>query len=469
MKSIFLSDVTISKVANQKKYHLTFREKLDIAKLLDRLEVSIIELSGMLQPQVDSLLIKSIAALVKNSKIAVPVSLVEDDTKEVWEAVSKACQPRLQVVSPVSAVQMEYLFHKKPAAILEAVTEKVKACHSFTENVEFVAEDATRSDKEFLKTILNAAIEAGASTVTLCDTAGTLLPDEFSGFLKELFAEVPALETVRIGVSCSNELAMADSCAAAALKAGACEVKTTSLPLGLVSLEHLATLLHRRSDMFSSLEGVRITELKKRIRQIETLCLSERNESSPFEDGVQEAPISFTCHDDRNALNRAIESLGYDLNEEDKDQVWKAFLDISSHKEEISARELDAIIASHAMQVPSAYRLESYIINSSSLFGSTAQLKLLYHDKILTGLSGGDGPIDAAFLAIEKITGRHFELDDFQIRSVTEGREAMGETIIRLRFSGKLYSGRGISTDITESGIHAYINALNKIVYEEVE
>ena len=141
--------------------------------------------------------------------------------------------------------------------------------------------------------------------------------------------------------------------------------------------------------------------------------------------------------------------------------------EIARKKEQVSARELDVIVASVAMQVPATYTLDTYVITSGNTISATANLKLLRNDKALCGVSLGDGPIDAAFLAIEQITGHHYELDDFQIQSVTEGREAMGQTIVKLRSSGKVYSGRGISTDIVGSGILAYINALNKIVYEE--
>ena len=172
-----------------------------------------------------------------------------------------------------------------------------------------------------------------------------------------------------------------------------------------------------------------------------------------------------SVHDDTAAIARATAVLGYDLGDEDISKVWEAVKNIG--KERISARELDAIVASAALQVPPTYRVESYMVNAGNLMKSVAQIKLVRDGQALEGVYAGDGPIDAAFVAIEQIIGRHYELDDFQIQSVTEGREAMGETIVKLRSSGKLYSGRGISTDIIGASIHAYVNALNKIVYEE--
>ena len=157
--------------------------------------------------------------------------------------------------------------------------------------------------------------------------------------------------------------------------------------------------------------------------------------------------------------------LGYDLGDEDITKVWEAVKNIG--KEKVSARELDAIVATVALQVPPTYRVDSYMVNAGNMMKSTAQIRMTREDRVLEGVCAGDGPIDAAFIAIEQIIGRHYELDDFQIQSVTEGREAMGETIVKLRSGGRLYSGRGISTDIIGASIHAYVNALNKIVYEE--
>ena len=179
--------------------------------------------------------------------------------------------------------------------------------------------------------------------------------------------------------------------------------------------------------------------------------------------------ISLTVHDDQAAIAKAVETLGYDLSEEDMTKVYQAFCRIAAKKEQVSSKELDAIIASAALQVPPTYKLDSFVITSGNTISSTAHIKLMKNDIPMEGVSIGDGPIDAAFVAIERITGCHYELDDFQLQAVTEGREAMGQTVVKLRSGGKVYSGKGISTDIVAAGIHAYLSALNKIVYEEEE
>ncbi|MBQ0042169.1 MAG: 2-isopropylmalate synthase, partial [Lachnospiraceae bacterium] len=176
-----------------------------------------------------------------------------------------------------------------------------------------------------------------------------------------------------------------------------------------------------------------------------------------------------TIHDDKEAVIKAVNKLGYDLSEDDGDAVFEAFKRIAAKKEKVTSRDLDAIVATNAMQVPSRYKLESYIANTGNKIASMVHVILEDGASIKDGISVGAGPIDAAFLAIEQIIGRHFELDDFQIRAVTEGKEAAGEAIVKLRSEGKVYSGKGLSTDIIGASIRAYLNALNKIVYEEEE
>ena len=235
------------------------------------------------------------------------------------------------------------------------------------------------------------------------------------------------------------------------------------------SLQNVAGILSAREELFGVACSLHTVELKRIVRQIVWMVETKRNKTSPFDDGVQDTAqdLSLALGDDLASVEKACRDLGYDLNPEDAQAVWEAVQDLLRHKEQVGARELDAIIASVALQVPQSYTVESYVINSGSNISAMAHIKLSREGEILEGVALGDGPIDASFLALEKVVNRHYELDDFQIRAVTEGREAMGETVVKLRADGKLYSGRGLSTDIIGSSIRAYINALNKIVYDE--
>ena len=214
-----------------------------------------------------------------------------------------------------------------------------------------------------------------------------------------------------------------------------------------------------------------VEQIRRITGQVEVICRTSGSRKTAFEREAEQADadILLSRHDSIETVMHAAEKLGYDLNSDDQQKVWKSFCQTAEKKETVTLKELEAIIAAEAMQVPPAYHDVRYVINTDNQIGAMARMKLMFHNQEIEGVASGDGAIDAAFNSVEQATGRHFELDDFQIRSVTEGREAMGETIVRLRFEGKLYSGRGISTDIVGAGIMAYINAVNKIVYEEEE
>ena len=466
MKQIKISDVTMKQ--NCEGFTLSFKEKIELSKLLDKLGVSVIELEGIESSRIDTLRIKSIAAAVSSSIIAVPVRLEKESIAETWSALCQAKHPRLQVCAAVSSVQMEYLYHKKPDAMITAISETVKACCELCQDVEFIADDATRSEPAYLCHALKTAIDAGAKTVTLCDTAGTMLPHEFGAFIQNLYTSLPELKDVCVGVSCSNALSMADACAIAAAGQGVQELKAAAYPIDNANLSHVAQILTAKKDSLCADCNIQVTQLSRIMDQIAWMCQSGKGKNTTFGSADQEdSGIYLTTHDDAAAVGKVIAQLGYDLSDEDLSKVYDAFKAIAAKKEKVSSKELDAIVASAAMQVPSTYKLDTYVVTSGNTISATAHIKLTKNDVPMEGVYIGDGPIDAAFSAIEKITGCHYELDDFQLQAVTEGREAMGQTVVKLRAQGKVYSGRGISTDIVGAGIHAYLSALNKIVYEE--
>ena len=470
MRSIFISDITMKQPPSEGGFALSFREKIELAKLLDKLGVPVIETGPIVSRRTDSLLVKSLASAIKNSALAVPLSLTEEDAVETtWNALKEAVHPRLQVVAPVSTVQMEYICHMKPADVKARVAALTAAAKAVCAEVEFVAEDAGRSEKEFLKEIADAAIAAGAGIVTLCDTAGSLLPEEFQQSVKEAREDIP--ERVRLGVRISNELALADACAVAAIRAGADEVKAAACGDFTASLQNLTHILKLKGGEHGVSCAVRDTELGRTVGQIRRICETQRGKAA-FDSAVHDDGNGavLTIHDDLTAVMKVVSGIGYDLSDEDAVKVYEAFTRIASKKDSVGVKELDAIVASAALQVPPTYKVESYVINNGNLIGATSHIRMEKNGQLLDGLAVGDGPVDSSFLAIEQIVGHHYELDDLQVQAVTEGRDSMGETVVRLRApSGKVYSGRGISTDIIGASIRAYVNAVNKIVYEEGE
>ena len=464
MNQTRLSDATMKQISED--FHLSFKERIELAKLLDKLGVDVIELQGIVNARIDSLQIKSIAAAVEDSVIAVPVALNDESVELTWSALKQAKHPRLQVVASTSSVGIEYLFHKKPEAMLEAIRATVAKCASFTKDVEFVAEDATRSDQAFLTAALTAAIGAGATTVTLSDTAGTMLPTELADFIKSQYEALPELRGVTLGVACTDTLSMAGACAIAAAASGAGQIRAAIYPIDIPSLADLARVLAAKSDALGTTSRVRTTQLSRITEQVNWMCQPGKKAALSASEH-EETDLFLTEHDDVAAVTAAVARLGYDLSEDDALKVYNAFLEIAAKKERVGLKELDAIVASSAMQVPSTYKLDTYVITSGNTISATAHIKLTKNGEPVEGVYIGDGSIDAAFQAIENITGHHYELDDFQLQAVTEGREAMGQTIVKLRSGGKVYSGRGISTDIVGAGIGAYLSALNKIIYEE--
>ena len=469
MENIYVSDATLRLESNRTDTAPSFREKLEIARSLDRLRLYGVELPKIENEKADVLLIKSIAAAVRESRLVLPCALTKKGVELAWSAVSAAKKPCLQITVPTSTAQMEYICHKKPDKILLVIEELVSYAKSLCPSVEFCAGDATRSDAEFLGCAVETAIAAGADSVTLCDGSDGMLPDEFGDFLADLYKRAPSLSKVLTGVECTNALDLAAACAMRAVKEGARLIKTSCGDDAPLSLETFAAILRARGMEHGLDSGIAMTELRRTAGQVRWMVSAKRGANTPYDNSVQrqaDENMRLSAASGPAEIAAAVEKLGYELSEEDAAKVYAAFLRIAG-KKSVGEKELDAIVASAALQVPPTYTLESYVINSGNVITATAHIKLLRQGETKQGFGLGDGPIDAAFLAIEQIIGHHYELDDFQIQAVTEGREAMGSALVRLRADGKLYSGKGISTDIIGASIHAYLNALNKIVYEE--
>ncbi|MDO4419915.1 MAG: alpha-isopropylmalate synthase regulatory domain-containing protein [Ruminococcus sp.] len=467
MKQVRISDVTLREGTTHKGATLSFKEKIEIAKLLDKLGADVIEMAAIENTAADTLLLKTLSSLLKKSQLAVVAGTDKDQIEKAFAAVSNAKSKRLIVSLPTSNVRMEYISHSKPAAMLDRIKELVSHACSLCDFVEFEAEDATRSEKDFLAKAVSVALEAGAKAVTICDTASAALPDEIKDIINGLYAAVPALKEVDLGVAIADEMGMANACALAAFKCGASYIKTAVSNTKLNTTEGFVHLIRLRGEQMGIGVGLNVTELSRTATQIKTIAKTRRSDTTPFDNKIGEgASFSVSKDSDISEISKAIKELGYTLSDDDTAKVYEAFL-LTAAKKQVGAKELEAIVASEALQVPPTYKLVSYAVNCSNVIAPTAHIVVEKKGEELCGLSTGDGPIDAALLALEQIVGCHYELDDFQIQAVTEGREAMGEALIKLRFDGVLYSGRGISTDIMGASIKAYLNALNKIVYEE--
>lgn len=460
MKKIEVTDITLKKLAQDRGVSLLFREKTAVAACADTLGADAIELAPIKSVREDSIINKTISQNVKNSAVAIPVGFSEEECVNAWESIKEAKNPRLQVELPVSTVQMEYIYHVKTDKMIAKIAALTKKAKELCADVEFSALDATRADVDFLIQAVKEAVTNGATFVTLCDDAGISLPEEIASLVKKVKENV----NVPVYVQVSNGIGMAVACAVAAVNAGADGLKCVMTEGDALSMSAIANVIKSRGADLKIESALDNTKIYASIEEMLTKINHETYETSSVS---EKNKIILDADSTLSDVANAATILGYDLSDEDNGNVFKALSQVCEKKGTVGAKELEALIASYAMQAPSTYHIESYTTNCSNLTGSMSQVTLRQGDELLLGVSTGDGPIDSVFRAIEQSIGFHYELDDFQIQAVTDGKEALGSAIVRLRNNGKLYSGNGISTDIVAASIRAYINALNKIVFEE--
>ncbi len=467
IKTLFVTDVTLQEYAARRESALSFRESLELAKGLERLQVDAIALPSLCNVKADTLLVRTIANAVRRPVLSLPVGYTEESLAAAWNALSGAAHPQLCVSLPVSTVQMEYICHMKAPKLLETVKTLVAAARALCPNVMFMAEDATRGDLPFVQSVITTAIEAGATSIGVRDSVGAMLPDEFAVWVEGLVNAVPALKEMPFTVQCADDLALAAASTLAAIKAGAGGTAVVAEGVSAPSMKSLARIAADKGTACGFTTTLSVTELQRSLAQLGRILGNRSAAVASTEFTAQEEnTLTLTAQADVTAVSAAVRALGYELTPEDEANVYEEFQRVAQ-KKTVGARELEAIVATAAMQVPPTYKLVSFVINSGNQISATAHIKFEKDGRIIEGVSLGDGPIDAAFLAIERIVGRHYELDDFQIQSITQGREAVGSALVKLREGGQLYSGNGISTDIIGASIRAYVNALNKIAYEE--
>ncbi len=461
MTKINMTDITLKKLAQEREVALLFREKTAIAACADALGVDAIELAPIQSLREDTIIYKTIAQNVQNAVLAIPVGFSVEDVDAAWECVKDAKKPRLQIEVPVSTVQMEYTYHIKADKMLAKIGELTKTAKALCEDVEFSALDATRADKELLISAAKEAVANGAGMITLCDDAGASLPEEIT----ELVEDIKKAVSVPVYVQVSDRINVGVASAIAAIKKGADGLKCAMAGKDVLLTGEICDAIQACSAQIGAEIGLNHTKIHA---SIDDMLHRINHAGYETENAVSEKKKILLDADCTIAqVSQAAQVLGYDLSDADCGNVHKALIQVCEKKDAVGAKELEALIASSAMQAPSTYHLENYTTNSSSLTGSMSQVTLKCDGELMSGVSTGDGPIDSVFRAIEQCIGHHYELDDFQVQAVTEGKEALGSAVVRLRNNGKLYSGNGSSTDIVAASIRAYINALNKIVFEE--
>jgi len=462
MKKLFVTDTTLKLLSKERTQSLLFREKTAIASCADSLGADAVELSYINDIRIDSIIYKTVAQNVKNATIVVPCASSEEGIKAAYECVKTASSFRLLIELPVSTMQMEYTYHLKAEKMLEKIVSLIKSAKLLTSDVEFSALDATRADVDFLIRVAKEAENAGASMITISDEAGEVLPETIG----ELVKAVKEAVGIPVCVNVSDRLGFGLSSAFCAIRNGADGIKTAMSGKD-------ALLMGKLSDAVNAFEkelGVSVLLDKTRVHSsIFELISGLSREEASANTVSDKKKILLDTNSTVKDVEDAARVLGYDLNDNDLTSVRAAMLQVCEKKGAVGRKEFEALIAGYAMQAPSVYHFEGYTTTCSSASKSMSQITLSRGEEAVCGVSIGDGPIDSAFRAIEQCIGHHYELDDFQVQAVTEGKEALGSALVKLRSGGKLYSGNGISTDIVAASIRAYINALNKIVSEEAK
>ena len=457
MQKVKISDMTLCSAK-----HLSFKEKIELVRLLVNCGVNTIELPPLSGKKVDSLFVNTVAPMLNKTALSIAVSS-KQEIDEVADALCKVDNSHIKIEMPFSTAGMEYKLHIKADKIPAFIEETVKYAKTKVKTVEFSVLDATRADEGLLIECAKTAKNAGVDYISLSDTAADLLPDDFAQFA----AKIKTACDVPVYVCCQNSHGMAIAGAVLGIKYGIDGVKTSACE-DITPFGKLAEFLKDNGNTFKVSSDLSYVNVGKLSAQIQRIIDNQSQNDAKTDDVSYDNELSLNENDDIKTVGGVAKKLGYELSPEDLQKVYREFLRVAA-KKPVGAKEIDSIIASVAMQVPETYMLESYIINTGNIVNASAQITLKKGEKPLKGIAIGDGPIDAAFLTIEQIIGRHFELDDFQIQSVTRGHEAVGNTIVKLRSNGKLYSGNGVSTDILGASIRAYLNAVNKIIYEESE
>jgi len=486
MINIKITDISLRESEQAHAARLSFKEKLETAKLLEKLQIDVVETGYVGASPADAVFIRTLASTLESSAVCVPVTLDKQDIGRTWDALSKAKKPRLNIIVPTSAVQMEYAHKIKAEALLPLVGEITAHCAALCPDVEFTSVDSVRSEPEFLAAVLKAAIASGAGTITLCDSVGELLPNELSDFISSVYASVPELRNVSLSLHCRDTLGLASAAALSAVNSGVRQIKVSaSAGAGTLSLEQFLNVIKIRGETLGISSNINATALQRTSSQLAALAgvgvgggigagtgvgkgigagSAGRGSNGAGDDKGEGSGLSEDAGIEE--LRSHIESLGYDVSEDDLERIFAQFKEIARSKKVVD-RDIEALIAETAGQSAPTYKLKNYVINSGNTITATAFIELTKDGAVSRALSAGDGPIDAAFKAAEQIFGAHYELEEFHIQAVTAGREATGDALVKLRHSGKLYSGRGVSTDIVGASIRAYLSAVNKIVYEE--
>ncbi len=479
-------------------------EKLEIARQLERLGVDVIEAGFPIASPGDFEAVRTIAHEIRKPIICGLARAMEKDIDRAYEAVRKARRPRIHVFIATSPIHMKYKLRKAESEILRIVGEMVRYAKKFVDDVEFSPEDAARSEREFLFRVIEKAIAAGATTVNIPDTVGYTTPLEFGDLIRAIHENVPNVGKAVISVHCHNDLGLAVSNSLAAVLNGARQVECTVNGIGEragnASLEEIVMGVKTRKDIYPVYTDINTREIVKASRLVSGLtglvvqpnkavvgANAFRHESGIHQDGILKRRVTYEImdprevgygettlvlgkHSGRHAFSERLKKLGFQLSKQQVERAFEEFKELADKKKEVFDGDLAAIIEGEIAKVPEAYTLAYVHTAGGTGTVPTATIRLKRKGKLLEDASSGDGPVDACYKTIDRITGVKGKLLDYSLRAITGGKDAQGEVTLRVQFNtqSQLITGRGTSTDIIEASAKAYLNAINKHLHEPV-
>ncbi|HRU84537.1 MAG TPA: 2-isopropylmalate synthase [Eubacteriales bacterium] len=499
MRKIKIFDTTLRDGEQAPGCSMHLKEKLEVAAQLERLGVDIIEAGFAVSSPGDFESVKSVAALLKNCTVASLARSVKKDIDAAYEAVKDAVSPRIHIFLATSPIHMRYKLKMSEEDVIERIYEMTRYARSLIPEIEFSAEDAMRSEPEFLRRAVETAIRAGASVVNIPDTVGYATPKEMAERIKYLKENVENIDKAVISVHCHNDLGLAVANSLAAVEAGADQVECTVNGLGEragnAALEEVVMAIKTRKNIYGGDTGINTAEIYRTsklvyktiglyapinkaivggnafaheagIHQHGVLQNRETYEiMTPQSIGLPSNRMVFGKHSGKHAIEERLLELGHKLTPEEMEVVFESFKKLADKKRVINDADLEALIGHSAVVQEKEYQLDRFTVNSGNYVTSTAVVRLNRGGELVEKVAIGDGPVDAAFRAVDKIVkAPEHSLDDYSIRSVTEGNDALGEVIVRIRCGDRAYTGKGLSTDIIEASILAYINGINKLL-----
>ena len=500
MKRIRIFDTTLRDGEQSPGCSMNLTEKIEMARQLEKLGVDVIEAGFAIASPMDHKSVQTIAAAVSNCTVASLARCTKGDIDAAWDAVKEAKHPRIHVFLATSDIHMEYKLKMTREQVLERISSMVAYAKSFCDDIEFSAEDASRSDRAFLAQCYTNAVAAGATTLNVPDTVGYSTPQEMAELIVYLREHVEGIEKTDISVHCHDDLGMAVANTLACIKAGATQVECTVNGIGEragnASLEEIVMALHTRRDFYEAETGINTRQIynsskllsnitgvpippskaivganafahESGIHQHGVISNAQTYEIMKSTDvGILQNTMVLGKHSGKHALREKLASMGYELDDQEMENVFTRFKDLADKKKNITGSDIEALVLHRRNAFIGTCKLLGHVVNTGHGVPNTSYIKLQRGDEVLEDVAIGTGPLDASFQAINRMLGMEdIRLESFSLNAVTDGEDAVGEAVVKLEDkNGATYTGTGLSTDIIESSIRAYVNGINKMM-----